>query len=64
MAKNRYNGYKQPTYSTNYGFVAPHIQGTPHHNASMQTYTGQMGGGYYFQGHGIYSNHPYMNQNY
>ena len=25
---------------------------------------GQMGGGYYGQGHGIYSNQPYMNQNY
>ena len=23
-----------------------------------------MGGGYYGQGHGIYINHPYMNQNY
>ena len=30
----------------------------------MQPYTGQMGGGYYVQGHGIYSNQPYMNQNY
>ena len=39
--------YQQPAYSSNYGFVAPHSQGTPHHNASMQPYTGQMGGGYY-----------------
>ena len=30
----------------------------------MQPYTSQMGGGYYGQGHGIYSNQPYMNQNY
>ena len=28
-------GYQQPAYSSNYGFVAPHSQGTPHHNASM-----------------------------
>ena len=28
-------GYQQPTYSSNYGFVALHNQGTPHHNASM-----------------------------
>ena len=46
-------GYQKPTYSSNYGFVAPHNQGTPHHNASMQPYTGQMGGFYYGQGHGI-----------
>ena len=30
----------------------------------MQPYTGQMGGGYYGQGHGIYSNQPYINENY
>ena len=30
----------------------------------MQPYMGKMGGGYYGQGHGIYSNQPYMNQNY
>ena len=30
----------------------------------MQPYMGQMGGGYYGQGHGIYSNQPYTNQNY
>ena len=30
--------YQQPTYSSNYGFVAPHRQGTPHHNASMHPY--------------------------
>ena len=30
----------------------------------MQPYMGQMGGGYYGQGHGIYSNQPYMNQKY
>ena len=30
----------------------------------MQPYTGQMGGGYYGQGHGIYSSQPYMNQKY
>ena len=30
----------------------------------MQPYMGQMGEGYYGQGHGIYSNQPYMNQNY
>ena len=57
-------GYQQPAYLSNYGFVAPPSQGTPHHNSSMQPYTGQMGGGYYGQGHGINSNHPYMNQNY
>ena len=34
-------------FSSNFGFVAPHSQGTPHHNASMQPYMGQMGGGYY-----------------
>ena len=28
-------GYQQHAYSSNYGFVAPHNQGTPHHNASM-----------------------------
>ena len=57
-------GYQQPTYSSNYGFVAPPNQGSPHHNASMQPYTGQTGGGYYGQGHGIYSSQPYMNQKY
>ena len=30
----------------------------------MQPYTGQTGGVYYGQGHGIYSIQPYMNQNY
>ena len=40
-------GYQKPTYSSNYGFVAPHNQGTPHHNASMHPYTSQMGGCYY-----------------
>ena len=30
----------------------------------MQPYTSQRGGGYYGQGHGIYSSQPYMNQNY
>ena len=30
----------------------------------MQPYMGQMGGVYYGQGHGIYSNQSYMNQNY
>ena len=30
----------------------------------MPPYTGQTGGGYYGQGHGIYSSQPYMNQNY
>ena len=30
----------------------------------MLPYTGQTGGGYYVQGHGIYSSQPYMNQNY
>ena len=29
-------GYQQPTDSSNYGFVVPHNQGTPHHNASIQ----------------------------
>ena len=57
-------GYLQPDYSSNYGFVALHNQGIPHHNASMQPYKGQMGGGYYGQDHGIYRNQPYMNQNY
>ena len=59
--------YQKPTYSSNYGFVAPHNQGTPHHNASMHPYMGQMRGVYYvqgLQGHGIYRNQPYMNQNY
>ena len=27
--------YQQPTYSSNYGFVEPHTQGTPHYNDSM-----------------------------
>ena len=40
-------GYQQITYSSNYGFVAPHNQVTPHHNAYMHPYMGQMGGGYY-----------------
>ena len=56
--------YQQPAYSSNYGFVALYNQGTPHHNASMQPYIGQMRRGYYGQSHGIYSNEPYMNQNY
>ena len=30
----------------------------------MQPYMVQMGGGYYGQGHGIYSNQPYMNKKY
>ena len=30
----------------------------------MQPYMGQTRGGYYGQGHGIYSNQPHMNQNY
>ena len=47
--------YQQPTYSSNYGFVALHSQGTPHHNASMLPFTGQTRVGYYGQGHGIYS---------
>ena len=55
-------GYQKLAYSSNYGFVAPHNQGTPHQNASMQPYMGQMGGGYYGQGHSIYSNQPYMNK--
>ena len=42
-------GYQQPTYSPNYGFVAPNSQGTPHYGASMPPYTGQMGGGHYGQ---------------
>ena len=29
-------GYQQPTYSSNYVFLTPHNQGTPHHNASIQ----------------------------
>ena len=50
----------------NYGFVAPHSHGTPNYNASMQPFMGQMGGGYYptGQGHGVYSNHPYVNKSY
>ena len=28
-------GYQQPTYSSNYEFVAPHNQGTPYQNDSM-----------------------------
>ena len=28
-------GYQQPAYSSNYGFVVPHNQGTRHHNASL-----------------------------
>ena len=59
-------GYQQPAYSSNYGFVASHNQGTLHHNASMQPFMGQMGGGYYptGQGHGVHRNQPYMNQSY
>ena len=55
-------GYQQPTYSRNYGFVAPNIQGTPHYGASMPPYTSKMGGGNYGQGHG--GNQTYLNQNY
>ena len=51
-------GYQQLIYSSNYGFVAPRSQGTPHHNASMQPYMGQMGGGYSGQIYGIYRNQP------
>ena len=29
-------GYQQPSYSSDYGFVVPHNQGTPHHNASIR----------------------------
>ena len=54
-------GYQQPTYSPNYGFVAPNSQGTPHYGASMAPYTGQTGGGNYGQGHGGYSNQTYVN---
>ena len=59
-------GYKKPTYSPNYGFVAHHNQGNLHYNASMQPFMGQMGGGYYpiCQGHGIYINKSYQNQSY
>ena len=39
-------GYQQHAYSSNYGFVVPHNQGTTRHNGSMQPYMGQMGGGY------------------
>ena len=55
--------YQQLAYSYNYGFVAPHNQGTLHHNSSMQLFMGQMGGGYYptGQGYGIYSNQTYQN---
>ena len=49
-------GYQQPAYSLNYGFVAPHSQGTPHYGASMPPYMGQTGGGYYGHGHGGYGN--------
>ena len=58
--------YQKPTYSSNYGFVAPHNQGTSHYNASTQPFMGHMGGGYYptGQGHGVYKNQPYMNQSY
>ena len=48
-------GYQQIAYSSNYGFVAPPSQCSPHHNASMQPYMGQTRGGYYGQGHDIYS---------
>ena len=37
-------GYQQPAYPPNYGFVAPHSQGTPHYGASMPPYMGQTGG--------------------
>ena len=52
------------TYSSIYGFVAPHTQGTSHYNASMNPFMGHIGGGYYptGQGHGVYSNQNYMNQ--
>ena len=45
-------GYQKPAYSSNYGFVDPNSQGTPHYGASMSPYTGQTGGGYYGHGHG------------
>ena len=59
-------GYQQLAYSSNYGFVAPHNQGTPHYNDSMHPFMGHLGGGYYptGQGHGVYRNQPYMNQSY
>ena len=57
-------GYQQPAYSLNYGFVAPHSQGTPHYGASMPPYTGQMRGGYYGHGHRGYGHQSYVNQNY
>ena len=54
-------GYQQPSYSPNYGFVAPNSQGPPHYGASMPPYTGQTGGGHYGQGHGGYGNQTYVN---
>ena len=39
--------YQQPTYSPNYGFVAPTSQVPPHYGASMPPYTGHTGGGHY-----------------
>ena len=52
-------GYQKPTYSPNYGFLAPNSQGKPHYGASMPPYMGQMGGGNYGQGHG--GNQTYVN---
>ena len=57
-------GINNQAYSPNYGFVAPHSQGTPHYGASMPPYMGQMGGGYYGHGHGGYGDQAYVNQNY
>ena len=57
-------GYQQPTYSLNYGFVAPHSQGTPHCGAYVPPYMGQTGGGYYGHGHVGYGHQSYVNQNY
>ena len=56
--------YKKPSYSPNYGFVAPNSQGTPHYGVSIPHYTGQTGGGYYGHGYGGYGNQSYVNQNY
>ena len=52
-------GYQKLAYSPNYGFVAPTSQAPPHYGASTPPFTGQIGGGYYVQGHG--GNHTYMN---
>ena len=60
-----YMSGSEPTcQSYNYDYVAPHIQVISNYHIPLHPFTGHTGGGYYSigQGHGIYYNHPYVNQ--